>query len=176
MAQREALRELQARLAARLQVARTEGVQAAWLALEAGGAGYLFPLSQAGEIFSLVPPQPVPYTQPWFLGVANLRGGLWTVIDLAAFVANAAPAQRTEADREDVRLVTLNALLDVNCALLVDRLAGLRSPDGFGASTPAPMGSPDWFGKRYTDADGRPWQEVDLQALSRHPDFLTVSA
>jgi twitching motility protein PilI len=24
--------------------------------------------------------QPVPYAQPWFLGVANLRGGLYGVV------------------------------------------------------------------------------------------------
>ncbi|HZY16355.1 MAG TPA: chemotaxis protein CheW, partial [Ramlibacter sp.] len=34
MANREALRELQSRLASRLQAARTEGVQAGWLAVE----------------------------------------------------------------------------------------------------------------------------------------------
>ena len=37
MANREALRELQSRLATRLQAARTEGVQASWLAVEAAG-------------------------------------------------------------------------------------------------------------------------------------------
>ena len=54
MANREALRELQSRLASRLQAARTEGVQAAWLAVEAAGRKYLFPLTQSGE--SLVRP------------------------------------------------------------------------------------------------------------------------
>ena len=51
MANREALRELQSRLAGRLQAARTEGVQASWLAVEAGGSRYLFPRAQSGEIF-----------------------------------------------------------------------------------------------------------------------------
>ena len=76
MANRQALRELQTRLAERLQVARTQGVAAAWLAVEAGGQKYLFPLSQSGEIFPWVSAQPVPYTQPWFVGVANLRAVL----------------------------------------------------------------------------------------------------
>ena len=74
MANREALRELQNRLASRLQAARTEGVQASWLAVEAAGARYLFPLTQSGEIFPFASAQPVPYTQPWFLGVANRSG------------------------------------------------------------------------------------------------------
>jgi len=36
MANREALRELQSRLASRLQAARTEGMSVAWLAVRAG--------------------------------------------------------------------------------------------------------------------------------------------
>ena len=50
MANREALRELQSRLASRLQAARTEGVQAGWLAVEAAGSKYLFPLAQSWRI------------------------------------------------------------------------------------------------------------------------------
>jgi twitching motility protein PilI len=51
MANREALRELQTRLATRLQAARSEGMSVAWLAVLAGGRNYLLPLGQSGEIF-----------------------------------------------------------------------------------------------------------------------------
>ena len=176
MANREALRELQSRLASRLQAARTEGVQAGWLAVEAAGSKYLFPLAQSGEIFPYTQPQQVPYTQGWFLGVANLRGGLFGVADLASFVSGRAPVQRSDAGRAESRLVALNALLDVNCALLIDRLAGLRNTDAFVASNDAPEGSPDYFGSGYTDASGAYWQEINLQALSQQPQFLSISA
>ncbi|MCC2676847.1 MAG: pilI [Ramlibacter sp.] len=176
MANREALRELQSRLASRLQTARTEGVQAGWLAVEAAGRNYLFPLTQAGEIFPFAATQPVPYTQGWFLGVANLRGGLYGVIDLASYVSGQPPAQRSDAGRAESRLVALNSLLEVNCALLIDRLAGLRNTDAFVASGNAPDGSPDYFGSGYTDASGAYWQEINLQTLSQQPQFLSISA
>lgn len=176
MANREALRELQSRLANRLQAARTEGVQASWLAVECGGARYLFPLTQSGEIFPFASAQPVPYTQPWFLGVANLRGGLYGVVDLASFVAGAAPAMRSDATRAESRLVALNALLEVNCALLIDRLAGLRNLDAFSSSSEPPEGSPEYFGSGYIDANGAYWQEINLQALSQQSQFLSISA
>lgn len=176
MANREALRELQTRLANRLQAARTEGVQASWLAVEAAGARYLFPLSQAGEIFPFVSAQHVPYTQAWYLGVANLRGGLYGVADLAWFVAGKPPAVRSEAGRAESRLVALNASLEVNCALLIDRLAGLRNLDAFMSSSEPPEGSPAYFGSGYTDASGSYWQEINLQALSQQPQFLSISA
>ncbi len=176
MANREALRELQTRLAHRLQAARAEGVQASWLAVEAAGARYLFPLAQSGEIFPFAHPQPVPYTQPWFLGVANLRGGLYGVVDLAGFASGRPPAPRTEAGHAESRLVALNAALEVNCALLIDRLAGLRNLEAFASSSEPAEGSPPWFGSGYTDAAGAHWQEINLQALSQQPQFLSISA
>src|ERR1700749_4187758 len=104
MANREALQELQARLASRLQAARTEGVQASWLAVESGGGKFLFPLSQSGEIFPFSSTLPVPYPQAWFLGVANLRGGLFGVVALASYVGGRDPVQRSDAGRAESRL------------------------------------------------------------------------
>src|SRR3954471_9491391 len=119
MANREALRELQSRLATRMQAARTEGVQASWLALESAGTKYLFPLAQAGEIFPYATTQHVPYTRPWFLGVANLRGGLYGVVALAAYVGKRQAGTRVDTGRGESRLVALAATLEVNCALLI---------------------------------------------------------
>ena len=176
MANREALRELQSRLATRLQAARTEGVSASWLAVEAAGGKYLFPLSQAGEIFPVSTTQPVPYTQRWFMGVANLRGGLYGVVDLASFVAGGIPAARADNVRADSRLVALNTVLSVNCALLIDKLSGLRGVDGFASSAQPAEGAPPYFGSLYTDSNGIAWQEINLQTLSQQPQFLSISA
>lgn len=176
MANRQALRELQTRLADRLQVARTQGVAAAWLAVEANGQKYLFPLSQSGEIFPWVSAQPVPYTQPWFVGVANLRGGLFGVVDLASFASGKAPIVRSELVYNDTRLVALNTALDVNCALLVDRLAGLRKQDAFNDFAARSPDSPEFFGNQYIDQSGARWQEINLQVLAQQVHFLTISA
>ena len=177
MANRDALRAFQSRLAGRLQAARTTGVAATWLAVEAGEGTYLFPLGHAGEIFPWTPPQPVPYTEPWFLGVANLRGGLYGVVQLSGFAAGGPGAlATTEAARIQSRLVAFNELLEVNCALLVDRLAGLRGAEAFTASEPPGAEAPAWHGHLYTDAAGERWQEVNLQALSQQPQFLSIGA
>jgi len=76
MANKEALRQLQQRLADRLQRVREQAPARNWLAVEVAGHGFLLPLDQAGEIFPVAAIQPVPHSQPWFLGVANLRGQL----------------------------------------------------------------------------------------------------
>ena len=73
MANKQALRDLQSRLAERLQAARTEPLAKSWLAVECGSRGFLFPLREAGEIFPLAPMVPVPHSHRWFVGVSNLH-------------------------------------------------------------------------------------------------------
>jgi len=174
MANREALRELQTRLAGRLQAAG-EGVSvSSWLAVESAGQRYLMPLGQSGEIFAWPGVQSVPYTQKWFLGVANLRGTLVGVVDLAALLGQ--PSVRSEQSLSETSLLAFNAALEVNAALLVDRLSGLRGLDAFLSSEPAPQGAPSYYGSIYVDSQGQRWQELNLQTLSQHPTFLGIGA
>ncbi|WP_180125547.1 chemotaxis protein CheW [Rhodoferax sp. BLA1] len=174
MSNKQALRDLQTRLADRLQSAQGQSVSVAWLAVRLGEAHYLLPLSQSGEIFPLPNITRVPYTQPWFCGVANLRGGLYGVVDLLALMGDA--AARSEQAWAQVRLVTLNAESGLNCALVLDGLMGLRRQEAFTHMAPAAPGSPAWFGHRLTDTDDQVWQEIDLYALSQTAAFLSIGA
>jgi twitching motility protein PilI len=179
MANREALRELQSRLAQRLSQARTEPRAASWLALEAGGQGLLVPLPTAGEIFPLSQLTPVPHTKPWFMGVANLRGLLHGVVDLAAFMGlrESLPVQHLrESQREQSRLLAFNAALGTHSAVLVDRLAGLRAAHQLQPVAPDGTARPSFAQASWLDAEGRAWQEIDLAALARHEHFLAISA
>ncbi|HET9822828.1 MAG TPA: chemotaxis protein CheW [Burkholderiaceae bacterium] len=176
MANREALRELQSRLAERMQAARREQRGQSWLAVECRDHGFLLPLEQAGEIFAVPALLPVPHTKPWFAGVANLRGGLHGVVDLARFLG-LPPAPAAEAPREQARLVALGGALGLNCALLVDRLAGLRNAEQLQASeAPDTAARPAFAGARWRDAQGRTWQALDLAALARQDEFLSIVA
>jgi twitching motility protein PilI len=176
MANREALRELQVRLASRLQAARSEGMSVAWLAVRVGGRNFLFPLGQSGEIFPLASLQPVPYSREWFRGVINIRGGLYGVVDLAAFIAFDAGQVRSVPPTQDPSVVTLNVALEVNAALQVDGLLGLRGADAFASSSPPETDAPAYFGNQFLDVAGEHWQEIDLRILSQTPQFLSISA
>lgn len=175
MANREALRELQGRLAQRLQLARTEARSQSWLAIECAGQGLLVPLQTAGEIFPLGALLPVPHTQPWFLGVANLRGGLHGVVDLAAFLGLRAPMLR-DAVREQQRLLAFNSAIGAQCAVVIDRLAGLRHAAQITAEPGEGLARPGFAGTVFRDAEGRRWQEIDLAALARNDQFLAIAA
>jgi twitching motility protein PilI len=174
MANREALRELQSRLAERLQLARTEARQQSWLAVECAGLGLLVPLPMAGEIFSVGTLLPVPHTQPWFMGVANLRGGLHGVVDLAPFWACASRWPATPcANRPGCWPSTPPWVRTARCwwtawpACAVPGQLTQLPADGQRAR-PLPAG--------FQDAEGRRWQEIDLAALARHEQFLAIAA
>jgi len=174
MANKDALRELQRRLADRLASAGKQAPGDAWLAVECGDRGFLLPLREAGEIFAPTAIVPVAHTQPWFLGVANLRGKLHGVVDLARFLGLAHPESSGDSGRGRVQLVAFSAALEINCALLVDRLAGLRSAGQLAALQPTGPPRPGFVGGRFRDAAGRLWQELHLSELARHDAFLRI--
>lgn len=178
MANRQALKELQERLAHRLAAARSEVASASWLAVEAAGQHYLVPLVQAGEIFPWSAVQPVPYTKSWYLGVASLRGGLQGVIDLARLLARPSQALTAVGERvsSESRLVSLHAALGINAVLLIDRLLGLRNPAMFTAIVENPADAPAFFAHRLVDAQGLVWQELNLQVLAAEPEFMAIVA
>ena len=175
MANKQALRDLQTRLAERMQQVRTETPGVSWLAVDCAGQGLLLSLKQAGEIFDLGPLVAVPHTQPWLAGVVNLRGGVFTVVDLARFLGlrQEAPAAQLQA-----RLVAFNAALGINGALMVDRLEGLRHAADLQAADESTDNAlrPAFALARWRDAAGRWWQEIDLAALARSPQFLAITA
>lgn len=175
MANKEALRDLQQRLAQRLKTAQTQTDTVAWLAVRVGQTHYLLPLSQSGEIFPPTGISHVPYTKPWFAGVVNLRGGLFGVVDVLRFMDEQAVA-RDEQAWSQARLITFNVDLGINCALVVDDLLGLRRPEMFKSNEPADVNAPAYFGDRFQDAQGIVWQELNLQLLSQVAAFLEIGA
>jgi twitching motility protein PilI len=181
MANKEALKALQERLAQRLQDARQQAPVRSWLAVDIAGHGFLLPLDQAGEIFAPGALQAVPHSQPWFLGVANLRGQLHGVVDLASFLgmprAEAAGTPVPEGARDASRLVAFSGALQLNVALWVDRLLGLRNASAL-QLVPVPGGQPKpgFMGQCMRDEQGRNWYELNLAALSVDESFLKIDA
>jgi hypothetical protein len=92
MAAKQSLRDYQLDLSARLQRAATEVSAASKLGLESGGGAWLVDLTEAGEMIPVSPITAVPLALPWFLGVANIRGNLYSVTDFGAFLGGEATA------------------------------------------------------------------------------------
>ena len=160
---RTRLRDYQAQLLARVQAAQDGTAQPVHqLGVSIGGRRYLLELTEAGEIVPPVALARVPRTQPWYLGLANVRGSLLGVIDLARYLD---PGQG--AAGPDARFLSLAPRLGLKCALLVTQVHGLRRAD---AMTPATQdGAP-----HLVDADGQAWTPLSLAALVQEERFLHV--
>jgi len=166
-AKRVSLRDYQRELAERLRQADSAR-SASKLGIQAGAQSWLVDLVEAGEVLAVPPITAVPLTRPWFRGVANVRGNLYSVVDFAAFLGSGA-----SAGGEHARLLLIARRIAGGAALLVDRVLGLRSASELRAR---PHAKREWVRAEYDDAEGRAWTEIDLGQLVQHPDFLDVAA
>lgn len=158
---RARLRQYQQQLLERMQAARLSGAtRLQQLGVMIGTERFLVDLTQTGEIVPLAPICTVPLTQPWYLGLANIRGNLVGIIDYARYL----DAGDT-AVAPDSRMLTFAHSLGFNCAILVNRVYGLRQASDMQVS-----------GERLVDADNNEWLVLDLAELVQDPRFLHVAA
>ena len=167
MAQRISLRDYQRELAERLRQADSAR-SASKLGMQVGEQSWLVDLVEAGEVLPVPPITAVPLTRPWFRGVANVRGNLYSVLDFAAFIGAGVSARGEQA-----RLLLLGERFRSAAALLIDRSLGLRNPAQL-QPRPAETGRAAWIRAEYHDEAGARWSELDVAELVRHPEFLAV--
>lgn len=164
------LREFQEELARKLSDTSGQTSARALLGLQAGGELWLIDLAESGEILPVPPLTPVPLATGWLRGVANVRGVLYAVTDLAAFHGATPTALGNEA-----RLLLPHAKFHCNSALLVSRVLGLRAFEDFEAAD-APADARPWVAAQYADTQGRLWRRIDPRKLYTHDRFLDVAA
>ena len=156
------LRAYQEQLLERMQAAKSgTGAPIQQLGMQIGATRYLLDLLEAGEIVAPTPLARVPLTAPWYLGLANVRGTLVGVIDLARYLGREG---QPASSAPGARLVTFAPSLGVNCALLVDRVYGLRQAGGMQRE-----------GEALRDADNILWTPLSLASLVREERFLHVA-
>lgn len=163
------MRDYQRSLAARL-INPGAGSAVSRLGLEIGAERWLVDLADAGEVMPVPPVASVPLTRPWYAGVTNIRGNLYSVVDFPAFLGGAA----TIGDQ--TRLVLVGAKYRINCGLLVNRVLGLFRKEQL---RPCPSSSPGsaaapWTATEFSDDGGARWKQLDMRQLVTHLDFLRV--
>ncbi len=165
---RTSLRDYQRELAERLRSA-DRGVAATKLGVQVGAAAWVVDLADAGEVIPVPPITPVPLTKPWFRGMANIRGNLYSVVDFPAFLGGKPVAASPEA-----RLLLVGERFRAAVSLLVDRSLGLLGAQQLQGRELEGEHAP-WIKAQYGDSSGREWTELDVPQLIQHPDFLGVA-
>lgn len=164
MAERASLREYQRNLSTRL-VNLEIGQAASKLGVLAGGERWLLNLTDTGEVIPVPSLSPAPLARPWFAGVTNIRGNLYSVVDFAAFLGGAAT---TVTDQ--TRLLLLGEKFRMNSGLLIDRVLGLYRDEQLQRDD-SPVSLP-WITGLYTDNQSNQWKQLGVHLLIAHPDFL----
>ncbi len=124
------------------------------------------------EIVPMPPITPVPGAHPWLLGVGNLRGNLFPVVDLKFFMEG----ERTVQQEGQRVLIMRQAGGDV--ALTIDELFGQRSfeQEQDIAAGDLATGRYAHFVDRAFHGDGYDWGVFSLSLLSRTPEFRQAAA
>jgi twitching motility protein PilI len=163
------LRDFSTQLAQRLRSLPSKAAEPARLAVRLADTGYLLDMSTTGEIVAVPEIAPVPWTKPWFRGLANVRGRLVGVVDL--MLMSGRPPMAPE---ESLQLVVLGDVLKVNAAILVTRAFGLRNLKDL-----QPLGQLSdplrpWERERFRETDGTTLIELDLRRLVAAEQFSAI--
>jgi len=135
------------------------------LGLMLGPRRCLLDLGEAAEIINDISITPVPFTQNWCIGLANWRGDLISVIDLACFCGLALPGQYTQSCG-----IVLPKSLIGNCAFRVSHLLGLHDLRQMRLQAQHDHTPP--FGRLYLDRNMAQWAEISFAAIVADARFL----
>ena len=138
-----------------------------------GGRRLVSAFDEVVEIMRMPQITHVPGTQPWMLGVANVRGTLLPVVDLKQFLEG----ERTVMHEGQRVLVVRQA--GGNVAVLIDQLYGQRSfNDSQKMTTPAFDGESryGYFIKQVYRVGDNDWGVFSMSMLTRTPEFRQAAA
>jgi twitching motility protein PilI len=136
----------------------------------AGSRLFVSGIDEISELLAVPVLTPVPGTQTWLLGVANVRGNLVPVIDLARFLF----AERT-IQTERTRLLVVRQS-GGSVALMVDEVFGQRTVDAEQRRAAEQEDDPR-LARFVEDRVGEPRLAVfSMGKLVRAPDFRQAAA
>lgn len=102
-----------------------EAEESKWggLAFGVGELRLVTELTSVNDVLDCPTVTPLPGTQPWLRGLCNVRGNLFSVVDLGVYLNVALPQATKEG-----RLLVVNDG-ELGCCLLVSKIFGLRHFD-----------------------------------------------
>ncbi|MEO8332888.1 MAG: chemotaxis protein CheW [Gallionella sp.] len=170
MSKRLNLREFQQNLIDRLQVSELSAARVTTLGVQVAGRSLLVDMTDISEVLPLPKLTTVPFTKPWFRGVANVRGNLYSVVDMAGYQQSGTAAStgsgQASGDANN-RVLLVAERYAFNAALLVDRVLGLRDAQTWQQNEVDGQ-------TEYLDEQGATWRKLDVRGLLEQTEFLQI--
>ena len=162
MSKRFNLREFQQGLLDRMQVQAEGGNSIATLGIMIGQDRWLVDMADISEVLSMPDFTYVPLTKHWYCGVANVRGKIYSITDLGAFLNRGQTVQDAQS-----RVLLVGQKYNFNAGLLVTKVLGLRNANDWQQS--------EQDGNVYLhDSDGQLWQKLEIGHLLQQPEFIQI--
>lgn len=162
MSKRLNLREFQQNLSNRMNARDRASDKVSSLGVLVAGQHWLISMADISEVMPVPSLTRVPFSKSWFHGVANVRGNLYGIADLAAYqkkgVVSGEPANRA---------LLIAERHGFNTALLVDRVLGLRDTQNWRHDTEQ---------DQYLDSQGIAWRKLDVTDMLQQAEFLQIGA
>ncbi len=170
MAKQSLLREYQTSILARLEDAKKAGAEppAGYLGVVIGSKNVLINLQEISETLPVMDIHRVPIVKPWFLGVANVRGVLYAINDLAQLLENTFTTISSNA-----RLLLMSDAVTSNVAFVVDKMIGLRKLDEMKLRKEVAEETACLKMQTYQDEENRVWHILDCDKLVHSKEFAT---
>lgn len=132
------------------------------LGVQVGQDHWLVNMTDISEVMSMPILTTVPLTKSWYCGVANVRGNLYSIVDLKAYLTG----EQTGHEAGN-RVLLLGHRFAFNTGLLISKVLGLRNTF-------------DWQEKEldgvigFQDGSGQFWRKLDIAQLLSQPEFLQI--
>jgi len=162
MSKRLNLLEFQQSLIDRLQVSDLSATRLTTLGVQMTGKKWLVDMTDISEVLPLPKVTAVPFTKPWFRGIANVRGNLYSVVDMANYQNGG-----TVSGDSHNRVLLVAERYGFNAALLVDRVLGLHDARTWCQNEVEGQ-------TEYLDDNGATWYKLDVSGLLVQQDFLQI--
>lgn len=160
MSKRLDLRQFQQNLSNRMQEQILAGERVSALGVQIGPELWLVEMSDIGEVQPVPHMTAVPLAKTWYCGVANVRGNLYSIVDMAAYMGSEGIPRHGRS-----RILLIAPRHAFNTGLLVNRVLGLRNPRNWRRHETDDK-------VLYEDSSGQVWRHLSIQGLLRQPEFV----
>ncbi|QOJ24576.1 MAG: chemotaxis protein CheW [Gammaproteobacteria bacterium] len=140
------------------------------LGVAAGEDRYLISMTEVSEVIPIPKLAHVPLTQPWFLGLANVRGNLYGITDLGVYLGGHSAPFNLKS-----RILLVSSGNKQYAGFIVNSMLGIRDLSEFSSVKIAKKKLPKCITAQYKDAEGRQWRELSLLKLIGDEEFLRIA-
>ncbi len=164
------IKEYQQSLSKQLKNANQTAPSATVLGIALGEDRCLVHMHEVSEVIQTPKITPVSLTQPWFIGMTNVRGNLYGITDLGVFLGGSPTPFNSKS-----RILLVSTHYKMNSGFLVNSMLGIRNLSEFKQIESTKNAKDADVSRYYMDKEERQWRELSLHKIICNEKFLQIA-